>query len=157
VGRVGAGEPIGSDFERLGSVIMGGFVNRLDRLPSRAVEVIGYILAGRLPGSRSLLGSDLVSVAAIGPNTAGRYPTQKPDELGRVFARMAGVCPGDLVVDPIAGTGALLVGAVERGATVVGSNISARHFARLGTPRNGSLQGRAQGSGPRPEDLETFT
>jgi DNA modification methylase len=90
---------------------------------------VEYILAGGVPGSRSLAGSDLVSVAAVGPNTADRYPTQKPDELGRVLARMAGIGRSDLVVDPFCGSGALLVGAVERGATVIGSDISARTIA----------------------------
>ncbi len=84
-----------------------------------------YILVGRLPASRPLAGEDLVSVAAVGPGTAGRYPTQKPDGLGRLLARMAGVRRGDTVVDPFCGSGALLVGAAERGATVIGSDISA--------------------------------
>jgi DNA modification methylase len=90
---------------------------------------VEYILAGRVSGSRSLAGSDLVSVAALGPNTADRYPTQKPDDLGRVLARMAGIRRSDLVIDPFCGSGALLVGAVERGATVLGSDISARAIA----------------------------
>jgi DNA modification methylase len=92
-------------------------------------HMVEYILVGRLAGSRALAGSDLVSVAAVGPNTADRYPTQKPDELGRVLVRMAGIGRGDLVVDPFCGSGALLVGAVERGATVIGSDISARAIA----------------------------
>src|ERR1035437_6917867 len=90
---------------------------------------VEYILVGRLLGSRTMTGTDLVSVGAVGPGTADRYPTQKPDELGRVLARMAGVGRGDLVVDPFCGSGALLVGAVERGATVIGSDISARAIA----------------------------
>jgi DNA modification methylase len=90
---------------------------------------VEYILVGRLAGSRTMSGTDLVSVGAVGPGTADRYPTQKPDELGRVLARMAGVGRGDLVVDPFCGSGALLVGAVERGATVIGSDISARAIA----------------------------
>lgn len=87
---------------------------------------VEYVLVGRLPGSRTLTGTDLVSVGAVGPGTADRYPTQKPDGLGRALARMAGIGRGDLVVDPFCGSGALLVGAAERGATVVGSDISAR-------------------------------
>jgi hypothetical protein len=87
---------------------------------------VEYILVGRQPGSRALSGTDLVSVAAVGPNAADRYPTQKPDQLGRVLARMAGIGPRDLVVDPFCGSGALLVGAAERGAVVIGSDISGR-------------------------------
>jgi DNA methylase len=87
---------------------------------------VEYVLVGRQPGSRTLTGTDLVSVGAVGPGTADRYPTQKPEGLGRVLAKMAGIGRGDLVVDPFCGSGALLVGAAERGATVVGSDISAR-------------------------------
>jgi DNA modification methylase len=87
---------------------------------------VEYILVGRVPGSRTLSGTDLVSVGAVGPGTADRYPTQKPEGLGRTLARMAGIRRDDLVVDPFCGSGALLVGAAERGATVVGSDISAR-------------------------------
>ncbi len=90
---------------------------------------VEYILVGRLPGSRTMSGTDLVSVGAVGPGTADRYPTQKPDGLGRVLARMAGIGRRDLVVDPFCGSGALLVGAAERGATVIGSDISARAIA----------------------------
>ena len=93
-----------------------------------------FVLVGRQPGSRSLAGTDLVSVAAVGPGTADRWPTQKPDGLGRMLARMAGIGPGDIVVDPFCGSGALLVGAAERGATVTGSDISAR-AVRLATKR----------------------
>jgi len=87
---------------------------------------VEYVLVGRVPGSRTLSGTDLVSVGAVGPGTADRYPTQKPEGLGRTLATMAGVRRDDLVVDPFCGSGALLVGAAERGATVVGSDISAR-------------------------------
>jgi site-specific DNA-methyltransferase (adenine-specific) len=90
---------------------------------------VEYILVGRVPGSRTMSGTDLVSVAAVGPGTADRWPTQKPDGLGRVLARMAGIGRGDLVIDPFCGSGALLVGAAERGATVIGSDISARAIA----------------------------
>jgi methylase of polypeptide subunit release factors len=82
------------------------------------------VLVGLLPGSRTLTGVDLVSIAAVGPGTAGRYPTQKPDDLGRVLARMANIGPGDVVLDPFVGSGALLVGARERGAQVIGCDIA---------------------------------
>ncbi|MGA3056918.1 MAG: hypothetical protein ABSE70_02600 [Candidatus Limnocylindrales bacterium] len=85
-----------------------------------------FVLVGRLPGSRTLAGVDLVSVAAVGPGTAGRYPTAKPDGLGRELAAMAGIGPGSLVVDPFVGSGALLVGALERGASVVGGDVAKR-------------------------------
>ncbi len=52
-----------------------------------------HVLVGRLPGSRTLAGSDLVSVAAVGPGTAVRYPTEKPEGLGRALARIANVRP----------------------------------------------------------------
>ncbi len=87
---------------------------------------VEYVLVGRQPGSRTLTGIDLVSVGAVGPGTADRYPTQKPEGLGRALAKMASIGRGDLVLDPFCGSGALLVGAAERGATVVGSDISAR-------------------------------
>lgn len=83
-----------------------------------------YVLVGYLAGSRTLAGVDLVSVAAVGPGTAGRYPTQKPEALGRRLAAIAQVRPGELVVDPFCGSGALLVGALERGAIVVGSDVA---------------------------------
>jgi hypothetical protein len=83
-----------------------------------------FILVGFLPGSRTLTGVDLISVAAVGPGTAGRWPTQKPDELGRVLARIASIGPGDVVLDPFVGSGVLLVGARERGATVIGCDIA---------------------------------
>ncbi len=83
-----------------------------------------FVLVGLLPGSRTLTGVDLVAVPAVGPGTAGRYPTQKPDQLGRVLAKIANVGPGDVVLDPFVGSGALLVGARERGATVLGVDIS---------------------------------
>jgi site-specific DNA-methyltransferase (adenine-specific) len=85
-----------------------------------------FILVGRTSGSRSLSGTDLVSVAAVGPGTADHYPTQKPVELGRVLAAMAGIGRGSLVVDPFAGSGALLVGSAERGASVIAGDVAAR-------------------------------
>jgi site-specific DNA-methyltransferase (adenine-specific) len=103
-----------------------------------------FILLGRLLGSRPVSGVDIVSVSAVGPGTADRYPTEKPAGLGRELARIAGVRRGDLVVDPFCGSGALLVGAFERGATVVGGDISARAVsratARLIPPRQPGLR-----------------
>ncbi len=89
-----------------------------------------YILVGRRSGLRTLRGSDLISVPAIGPGTAGRYPSEKPEQLGRELARIAGIRRGELVVDPFVGSGALLLGALERGAVVTGADISARAIAR---------------------------
>ncbi|MFI5259071.1 MAG: hypothetical protein ACHQ01_05620, partial [Candidatus Limnocylindrales bacterium] len=66
-------------------------------------ETVGY-----LPGSRTLSGVDFVSVPAVGPGTAGRYPTEKPEGLGRVLARIAGIGSADVLVDPFCGSGALL-------------------------------------------------
>jgi DNA modification methylase len=97
-----------------------------------------FVLVGLLPGSRTLTGVDLVAVSAVGPSTAGRYPTQKPDELGRILARMARIGPGDVVLDPFVGSGALLVGARELGAHVIGCDIAPAALrqakAKLGSP-----------------------
>ncbi len=95
-----------------------------------------YVLVGYLPGSRTLAGSDLVAVQAVGPGTAGRYPTEKPEGLGRKLAAIASIGSGDVVLDPFCGSGALLVGAKERGATVIGCDIAPaalrRAAAKLG-------------------------
>jgi len=91
------------------------------------------------------------STAAVGPGTAGRYPTQKPDELGRVLARMANIGPGDMVLDPFVGSGALLVGARERGAHVIGCDIAPAALrqakAKLGSAGTIAKPGRS--SSPR--------
>ena len=115
-----------------------------------------FVLVGRLPGSRTLAGVDLVSVAAVGPGTAGRYPTAKPDGLGRELAVISGIGPGSLVVDPFCGSGALLVGAAERGATVVAGDVSKRavqqagpRLAQASMARGRSRSGPASGQ-PRP-------
>jgi hypothetical protein len=41
---------------------------------------VEYVVVGRLPGSRTLVGSDLVSVSAVGSGAADRYPAV-PDSL----------------------------------------------------------------------------
>ena len=92
-----------------------------------------YVLVGQLPGSRTLSGTDLVSVAAVGPGTADRYPTEKPEGLGRELARIANVRRGELVLDPFCGSGALLVGALERGASVIGIDVADRAIRRAST------------------------
>ena len=89
-----------------------------------------FVLVGYLPGSRSLAGVDLVSVRAVGPGTADRYPTEKPADLGRALARIANVGRGDFVVDPFCGSGALLIGAAERGAKVAGYDVAAAAIKR---------------------------
>jgi DNA modification methylase len=90
---------------------------------------VEYAVVGLQRGSRSLTGRDLIRAAAVGPNAAGRYPTEKPVALGRQLASIAGVRRGDLVVDPFCGSGALLVGPSERGALVIGGDISAKALA----------------------------
>lgn len=126
-----------------------------------------YVLVGYLPGSRTLSGVDLVSVPAVGPRTADRLPTEKPAGLGRELARIANVGRGDHVVDPFCGSGALLVGAAERGARVTGYDVAAaavkRATGRLAKPptktpakasvtahkaRKPSLEGRRTGGTP---------
>jgi DNA modification methylase len=97
-----------------------------------------YVLVGYLPGSRTLSGTDLIAVPAVGPGTAGRYPTEKPDGLGRRLAAIASLGPADTVLDPFCGSGALLVGAHERGASVIGCDIATaalrRAAGKLGVP-----------------------
>jgi len=95
---------------------------------------VEYVLFGLLPGSRTLTGTDLVAAPAVGSRTAGRYATEKPVGLGRELARIANVRRGELVVDPFAGSGNLLVGALERGARVVAGDTSVRAI-RLATRR----------------------
>lgn len=102
------------------------------------------VLVGYLPGSRTLTGVDLVSVPAVGPGTAGRYPTEKPEGLGRALARIAGIGPDDVVIDPFCGSGALLVGARERGAMVIGCDVAAAAIMRA----TGRLAERHRSSGP---------
>jgi tRNA1(Val) A37 N6-methylase TrmN6 len=113
-----------------------------------------FIIVGRLSGSRTLAGVDLVSVAAVGPGTAGRYPTAKPEGLGRELAAMAGIGRGSLVVDPFAGSGALLVGAAERGATVVAGDVSQRAVelasARLAQAGLGARRSSQRPAGGKP-------
>jgi DNA methylase len=104
-----------------------------------------------VPGSRTLTGVDLVSVPAVGPGTAGRYPTQKPDELGRVLARIANIGRGDVVLDPFVGSGALLVGARERGAHVIGCDIApaALRTAKAKLGAAGAIARPGRSSSPR--------
>jgi len=115
-----------------------------------------FILLGRLPGSRPISGSDLVVVSAVGPGTANRYPTEKPEGLGRALAKIAGIGPGDLVVDPFCGSGSLLVGPVERGATVVGGEVAPRAVrlatARLGVTGSSGRSGPTAGTDPAKRD-----
>lgn len=87
---------------------------------------VEYAVVGLQPGSRALTGRDLVHASAVGPTTMGRYPTEKPVELGRQLAAIAGVRRGDTVLDPFCGSGNLLVGAAERGARVIAGDTSAR-------------------------------
>jgi len=89
-----------------------------------------FVLVGRLPGSRTLSGVDLVSVRAVGPGTANRLPAEKPADLGRALAAIAGVGRADFVVDPFCGSGALLIGAAERGAKVAGYDVAAAAIKR---------------------------
>jgi site-specific DNA-methyltransferase (adenine-specific) len=109
-----------------------------------------FVLVGRQAGSRSLVGTDLVSAAAVGPATAGRYPTEKPVELGRVLARMAGIGRGALVVDPFCGSGALLVGSLERGATVAAGDVARRAVSRATHLLAGPIRPKATKSGSTP-------
>lgn len=95
---------------------------------------VGYVVVGLQPASRTLAGSDLISAASVAPTAKDRYPTEKPVELGRQLAAIAGIRRGDVVVDPFCGSGNLLVGAAERGATVIAGDTSAR-AVRLASAR----------------------
>ncbi len=108
-----------------------------------------FVLVGLLPGSRTLTGVDLVAVPAVGPGTAGRYPTEKPEGLGRKLAAIAGIDRGDVVLDPFCGSGALLVGAKERGATVIGADIAAAAIRRARGKLGESGRVAAATGGPR--------
>jgi hypothetical protein len=105
-----------------------------------------FVLLGRLSRSRPVTGRDLIEVPAVGPGTANRYPTEKPVELGRILAGMVGIRPGDLVVDPWCGSGALLLGPAERGATVVGGDISPRAVRRTTERLRGAEPGGRRGT-----------
>jgi 23S rRNA G2445 N2-methylase RlmL len=102
---------------------------------------------GYLPGSRTLSGADLVSVPAVGPGTANRYPTEKPADLGRELARIAGVGRRDFVVDPFCGSGSLLIGAAERGAKVAGFDVAAAAIKRA-SGRLATLASKAPAKAP---------
>lgn len=102
-----------------------------------------HILVGYLPGSRTLAGVDLVSVASVGPGTACRYPTEKPANLGRALAAIARVGRRDVVLDPFCGSGALLIGARERGARVIGVDVAASAITRATARLSGSETGKA--------------
>lgn len=112
---------------------------------------VGYVVIGLQPASRALTGRDLITAASVAPGTQDRYPTEKPVQLGRELAAIAGVRRGDVVVDPFCGSGNLLVGAVERGAIVIAGDTSARAVrlasARLKAATAGrrtSLEGRSR-------------
>lgn len=123
---------------------------QLPGLGSGLRHQVEYVVVGLQPGSRTLAGRDLVSVPAVASRVAGRYPTEKPVELGRQLAAIAGVRRGDFVVDPFCGSGNLLVGAVERGARVIAGDTSVRAVrlatARLAAAARGrpSLEGRSR-------------
>ena len=103
-----------------------------------------FVLVGRLPGSRTLAGVDLVSVAAVGPGTADRYPTAKPDGLGRKLAAMAGIGPGSLVVGPL-----LWVGGATGRRRGARCHRGGRGRGRAGRPPGGDQAGAGgNGSGP---------
>lgn len=87
---------------------------------------VAYVVAGLQPRSRTLTGRDLIGAAAVAPRARNRYPTEKPVDLGRQLAAIAGVRRGDTVVDPFCGSGNVLIGAAERGATVIAGDTSAR-------------------------------
>jgi hypothetical protein len=69
-------------------------------------------------------------------------------------AKIAGIGPADLVVDPFCGSGSLLVGPAERGATVVGGDVAPRAVrlatARLRGTKPAGQRGPAAASGPKP-------
>lgn len=107
-----------------------------------------HVLVGYLPGSRTLVGVDLVSVPSVGPGTAGRYPTEKPADLGRALAGIARIGRGDVVLDPFCGSGALLLGARERGARVIGVDVAAAAIKRATSRLTATETGKAAPTPP---------
>ena len=99
---------------------------RLPGLGNGLRHQVGYIVVGLQATSRTLTGRDLVSVASVPPGRRDRYPTEKPEQLGRALAAIAGIRRGDVVVDPFCGSGNLLVGAVERRASVIAGDTSSK-------------------------------
>ena len=91
--------------------------------------------AGTDPQLEYLLGLELAAGApppAAATATALRRlaPTAMQPELAAASASLAGVRPGDTVLDPFCGSGSLLAAALQRGAAVaMGSDIDDAHFS----------------------------
>ena len=79
--------------------------------PVRAFEEVGSVDRAALQRRRM-------------PRLAYQRPVSLPPKLGRVAANLASVRPGDRVVDPFVGTGALLLEAALLGARVSGGDQS---------------------------------
>lgn len=105
---------------------------------------VAYVVVGLQNSSRPLSGRDLISAASVSPAVKDRYPTEKPTQLGRELAAIAGIGRGDVVIDPFCGSGNLLVGALERGATAIASDTSAKavRLARARLSAAGAKRGR---------------
>jgi hypothetical protein len=74
-------------FERVRTI---AWNRRYPGLGSGLRHQIEFILVGRLPGSQALTGVDLISVAAVGPGTADRYPRCGAWGRGRPTAARTG-------------------------------------------------------------------
>jgi site-specific DNA-methyltransferase (adenine-specific) len=75
-------------------------------------------------GKRRLADLGVPDVLEV-PRVHGGYPTEKPAALASILVRQSSA-PGDLVVDPFTGSGAVGVAAVEAGRYFAGADISAR-------------------------------
>lgn len=55
----------------------------------------------------------------------GKYPTEKPEDLGRILVRQSSIA-GDLVVDPFCGSGSFGAAAIREGRRFAGCDIQER-------------------------------
>lgn len=98
----------------------------LDANWANSFELIIYAKKGRRP-----LPERRPSVIAIDRLPSGKmiHPTEKPVELIELLLRMS-TNPGDLVVDPFAGSGSTLLAARNMGRNAIGYEIDEEHYRR---------------------------
>jgi site-specific DNA-methyltransferase (adenine-specific) len=107
---------------------MAGQSNAPDRWPGRVYEPILFGHKGKRPmlmkGRRNVL-----NVKAIAAQRK-RHPTQKPVLLYRALLQNS-VRVGDLVLDPMAGSGASLIAAATSGIRAQGFEMDRGHFLKI--------------------------